>query len=71
MNEAKPHIVVRNTPGGSISRSGAAGVLAYILALVASNNGVDVPPEVLASAGAVLAGGVSALIRILATRFGA
>jgi translation initiation factor 6 (eIF-6) len=71
MAESKPNIVVRDTPGGSVTRGGLAGVLAWGLALVAANNGVAVDPETLAAAGAVLAGGVSALIRFVAGRVAA
>lgn len=70
MNQ-QPNILVRNTPGGSATRGGLAGVIAWGLALIAANNDITVDPETLAAAGAVLAGGVSALIRLVAQRVSA
>ncbi len=61
----QPNIIVRDTPGGSATRGGLAAAIAYGLTLIAANNGIPLPPEVAAGIGGVIAGGFSALIRLL------
>lgn len=60
-------LVNRNTAGGSAARqSSAAGlgsVIAWALAQVAQNNGVEVPVEVLLAASSGLAGIIGGLWR--------
>jgi hypothetical protein len=62
---AHRNIVVRDTPAGSATRGGLAAAIAYGITLIAANNGVPLPPEVAAAIGGAIAGGLSALIRIL------
>lgn len=59
------NVLVRNTPGGSASRGGLGAVIAYGLILIATNNGVPLPPEVAAAVGGAIAGGLSTLLRLL------
>lgn len=57
----------RNTAGGSASRTtsaaGLGSVIAWALAQVAQNNGVDVPVEVLLAASTGLAGVIRGIWR--------
>lgn len=64
----QPNILSRDTPGGSATRGGLAGILAYGITLIAANNGVPLSPELAAAAGGLLAGGLSALIRFVGDR---
>lgn len=61
----QPNLILRDTPAGSVARGGLASVIAWGLALVAQNNGIPVDGETLAAAGALVAGAISALIRLL------
>jgi hypothetical protein len=68
---SQPNLVVRNTPGGSLSRGGLSAVAIWIVTAIASNNGVTLDPETLAGAAALLSGGISAVIRFISQLAGA
>lgn len=65
IDRKQPNLVVRDTAGGSLTRGGLGGILAWGIAAIAANNGWDIDAETAAGIGGVLAGGLSALLRLV------